>query len=389
MFWMGEFTERTTRMKTSKQLYNELQNLKKSVSDAVDAGNLDEAHRIEGEIRALDRQIEETLNYEDEERERSAKNLINGDNKTLGEKVLGAEASFRGIDVGFEAKVNIKDAVSGLDTPQIYKRDLPSPVAPPTGFLSTIPKGQTDGDEHFFLTPTLTNNAATWTSGNKPESAIDWEEATAPIETVAHHMPILKQTARRYKQLENIVGSSLMLGLDLVADYKALRGNNSNGITGVIETDGVLLHTKKDGKNIKDTIQSMKRKVHTSSGLIPNYVCMSPYALEELNQTKDKNGNYLFKDLSAGDKVCGLTIVEDINMTTANGKESVLVYYAQGASWDIADQEEVTVGLVGNQFIQNAYTLLAEFTAALRVETPAAFCYCGDLGIAAEAVDSE
>ena len=376
-------------MKTSKQLWNERATLVKAIDEAVIADNLDEARRCEGELRALDRQIEDTISFEDDERARAAKNPVGSEKQTFGEKVLGAENAFRGIDVGFEAKVDIKDAVSGLDTPQIYKRDLPGPVAPPTGFLSTLPKGKTDGDEHFFLTPELTNNAATWTSGNKPESAIEWEEATAPIETVAHHMPILKQTARRYKQLENIIGSSLMLGLDLVADYKALRGKNSNGITGVTETDGILLHTMQQGKNIKDTIQTMARKVRVSSGLAANYVCLSPRAIEELQQTKDEEGRYLFPDIANGGKVNGLTIVEDINMTTADGKETALVYYAQGASWDIADQEEVTVGLVGNQFIQNAYTLLAEFTAALAVQIPAAFCYCGDLGIAADAIDSE
>ena len=43
------------------------------------------------------------------------------------------------------------------------------------------------------------------------------------------------------------------------------------------------------------------------------------------------------------------------------------------------------MGLTGSQFIQNAYTLLAELTACLRVDNPAAFCYCDDLGIVAEA----
>ena len=68
-----------------------------------------------------------------------------------------------------------------------------------------------------------------------------------------------------------------------------------------------------------------------------------------------------------------------------NPAESALVYYAGGASWDIADPQEVTVGLINSQLIQNEYTILAELTAALRVDMPAAFCYCGNLGIEVEA----
>ena len=69
---------------------------------------------------------------------------------------------------------------------------------------------------------------------------------------------------------------------------------------------------------------------------------------------------------------------------SATTKETALVYYAGGASWDIADPQEVAIGLTNSQFIQNEYTVLAELTAALRVDNPAAFCYCSDIGLTAE-----
>lgn len=378
----------------SKQLWNKRTKLVASMNEAAGAENFDEAHRIEGEIRALDAIIAQVLDEEENARAAHASHIIAKDKTTLGERIFGARAEFRGLEPGFKTRIAVKDAVSGLPTPQIYKRDLPSPIAPPTGFLATLPKGTTDGDEHFFKTPVLTNNAAGWTSGNKPESALVWTEATALIETIAHWIPIKKQTANRYGQLEGIVSNSLMLGLDLKCNEYALRGSNSSGIVGVTNTTGILTHALRAasaGKNLKDELVTMARKVRVATGIAPNYVCLSPYAIEELAQAKDDEGRYLFPDIHPGGSVGGMTLVEDVNMTHTTGtgqsavtKETALVYYAGGATWDIADQEEVTIGLTNSQFIQNEYTVLAELTATLRVDMPAAFCYCSDLGLTAE-----
>lgn len=375
----------------SKQLWNKRTGLVEAMNEAAKAENMDEAHRLEGEIRALDQVIAAVVEEEDAAREALASNAIVRENATLGEKLFGAKAEFAGLHPGFKGHAPVKDAVSGLPTPQIYRRDLPAPVAPPTGFLATLPKGTTDGDEHFFKTPVLTNNAAGWTTGNKPESALAWTEATALLETIAHWIPIKKQTANRYAQLESIVANSLMLGLDLKCDELALRGSNSSGIVGVTNTTGILTHTKAAGKNLKDTFMAMKRKVRVATGVAAGYVCLSPYAIEELSEEKDDNGNYLFPEIANGGTIGGLVVVEDVNMTYTTGtgqsavtKESALVYYNGGASFDIADPEEVVIGLINSQLIQNEYTLLAELTAALRVEMPGAFCYCADLGIAAE-----
>lgn len=382
----------------SKQLWNKRTALVTAMDEAATADNMDEAHRLEGEIRALDAIIAQVIEDEDAARAAMASHPITAETATLGEKLFGARAQFKGIEPGFKTTVPVKDAVSGLPTPQIYRRDLPSPVAPPTGFLGTLLKGTTDGDEHFFKTPVLTNAAAGWTSGNKPESALEWTEGVAHIETIAHWIPIKKQTANRYSQLESIVANSLMLGLDLKSNEYALRGSNSSGIVGVTNTSGILTHAistpsgdAQHDKNLKDEITTMARKVRVASGIAPGYVCLSPYAIEYFSQLKDTIGRYLFPDIANGGKIGGLTVVEDVNMTytTTSGnssvtKETALVYYAGGASWDIADDEEVAIGLVNSQFIQNEYTVLAELTAALRVDMPAAFCYCSDLGITAE-----
>lgn len=371
----------------SKQLWNKRTSLVQAMNEAA-KDNMDEAHRIEGEIRALDIVIAQVIDEEDAARAAGATHAINTDKATFAEKLFGPKAQFNGVHPGFKASAPVKDAVTGLPTPQIYRRDLPSPVAPPTGFLATIAHGTTEGDEHFFKTPVLTNKAAGWTTGDKPESTLEWSEGTALLETIAHWIPIKKQTANRYSTLESIVSGSLMMGLDLKCDEYALRGSNSSGIVGVTNTAGILTHTKASGKNLKDTFAAMKRKVRVATGIAPGYVCLSPYAIEELSEEKDSTGRYLFPDIANGGTIAGLVVVEDVNMTVTGetaSTESALVYYGGGASFDVADPEEVTIGLTNSQFIQNEYTVLGELTAALRVDMPGAFCYCADLGIKAEA----
>lgn len=372
-------------MPNSKQLWAK----RKAVADQMSAfmaeDNTDEALKCEGELRAIDERIQDALDQEEAARNAALENTVGTHKATLAEELLGSRENFKGIEAGFQKRVSVENAVSGLDTPQIYKLDLPSPVAPPSGFLATLPKGTTDGDEHFFTTPVLDNKAAGWTTGNKPESGLTWDDAVAHIETIAHWMPIKRQTAKRYTQLESIVRSSLMLGLDLKCDYMAIRADNSSGIVGIANTEGILEHTMVQGKNLKDTFAAMKRKVRVATGIAPTHVCISPYALEELSELKDSTGRYLFPDIANGGTIAGLIVVEDVNMTDATTeKETALVYNPMGARWDIADPQEVLIGLKDSQLIQNEYTLLAELTAALAVENPPMFCYCADLGLTIE-----
>lgn len=368
---------------TIQELWARRRELANSVNDLITNGDHDEALRVDGQIREIDEEITRATAEQERERNAAAENLIT-EQRTFAEAVFGPQANFEGINPGFEGRGPIRDAISGLPTPQIYHTDLPSPVAPPTGFLATLAHGTTDGDEHFFEAPVLDNKAAEWVSGKKAESALKWTEATAPLATIAHWMPIKRQTARRYRQLESIVANALLMGLDLKADSIVLTNEQTDtGITGILKYAGTLQHTKIAEKNLKDTFAAMKRKVRVASGVPATHVCISPYAIEELSEEKDQVGRYLFPDIGAGGTIAGLTVVEDVNMT--GEKEMALVYYSAGATFNIADPQEVTIGLKDSQLIENEYTLLAEMTANLRVDMPAAFCVCSDIGLEIEA----
>lgn len=316
----------------------------------------------------------------------------------LAAALFGPAGAFNGIAEGWRASVPAalarqagyaaRNAVSGLTTPQIYSTELPQTFAPPMGFLDTIAQGTTDGDEHYFQAPTFTNAAAGWTSGNKPESGLAWTQATALLEVIAHYMPIEKQTARRYRTLESTVANTLMLGLEMKKDAFAVAGSNSSGIVGALNQAGVQTYTQQTSgtmadTNLYDIAVEMSRLVRVNSGLPATHFAAPSSLLTTLRKAKGNDGHYLYPEIVNDGKLNGLPIVEDENLsvtTTSNGatttRNYVGCYFGGAATWNVADPDEVTVGLIGNQFIQNAYTLLAEGTYSLKVPFPKAFCFC-------------
>lgn len=361
---------------------------------AIDAGDKEKAIKLGGMVDAYRSEFEAEVAVVNAENERllaSAAAKAKAEPQTFAERLLGARDEFRGIAPGFQR--TISNAATSLPVPSEVDYSLPDAVRPPIGFLDTLPKGIANGTQTYFKQPTFTNAADAWTTGTKPESAIAWEQATALAETIAHWIPIAKQTANRYDELDSSTRNHLLLGLELVKNAKALRGSNSNGIVGVVNQSGILTHTRRTSDpdiNLRDELQTMRRKVRVASGFAPNYMALSPYAIEKIQQMKDNEGRYLFEDFEgAGDTLVGMRVVEDVNMTipgtgSTAATESAIVYFNFGAEWDVLDNDEITVGLVDKQLIQNQYTLLAEGTYSLKVPVPAAFCYCADLGIAAE-----
>lgn len=370
----------------SRQIFAKINELKAKQAEAIADSKTDDAMKIQGEIDAYNAMLGDAL--EAEAKINSPKPVASDKPKTLGEQLFGARDSFKGISEGWEGTV--RAAVTGLSTPETTDTDLASAAMKPTGFIATLMESATNASETYYEEPAFTNNAAGWASGNKPESALDFPEATANLETVAHWIPVKKQMANRFSELEDAVADSLLVGLAMKNDYLALRGNNSNGIVGIVNNSHIQTYTytsseKSAGVNIKDVIGRMATKVRVMTGLPATHVALSPAAIQALREAKDDNGQYLFPDIDNG-RIDGLTIVEDINMqvvTTSEGSttvtETCLVYNDRSARVKVADGQEITVGYANSQFIQNEKTLLAENTWLLKVPRPKGFCYCADL----------
>lgn len=384
------------------ELQNRIVSLEGELSAITSSGEVspDDALRaasIEGRLsEARDQLVAEAARVQAENERLAAEAAANSAEiaHDLAHAVLGAADSFGGIEPGWRAAVPYdllrlanmaaRNSVSGLTTPQIYSTDLPAPPAPPMGFLDVIPHGRVDGDEHYFQAPALTNNAAAWASGSKAETNIEWTAATALLEVIAHHMPIAKQTARRYRTLESTIANALMLGLEIAKNGHAVAGTNSSGIKGIINQTGVLTYTQQTSGTMADTnaydvAVEMAQRVRDSSGFAADFVMMPPAVVTALKKAKGTDGHYQYPEIVHDNKLDGMQIVVDHNLTSTSGSPAVttlrmVVGFSGGCSFNTADEDEVTIGLVSNQFIQNAYTLLAEGTHAFKVPFPKAFC---------------
>lgn len=282
------------------------------------------------------------------------------------ERILGPKDAFTGIEPGWK----VSASTEGLGTNPV-KTDptLPGPAVPPMGVLATLPQARTDADEHYFQQGTLYNLAAAWTTGSKAESTMAWTPAVAHLETIAHYIPVPKIAARRYSSLESTISGALLLGLEMAKDSHVINGNNESGIIGLANTTGVQERAVAEGENIYDAIVQAATLVRTSSGFAPDCVAMTPAQFAGIKTAKATgDGHYLFAEMVQNGTIDGLRVVID------NYATNPMVYFSGAAQFLVADPDEVTIGLIDKQFVQNQFTLLAEGTYALKVPFPKAVC---------------
>ena len=303
---------------------------------------------------------------------------------TFIERILGPKDSFTGLTPGWKATVDTSYAPASLPIPEKYDTNLPGAVRLPAGIVTTLPQARTNEAEHYFQQPAFDNKAAAWTSGNKAQSGIEWPLAVANLETIAHYIPVPKLAVRRYGNLESTISGALLMGLEQVKDAHVVLGSNASGIVGLANQTGIQTYTMAQTDNIYDAIVKMAAKVRVKSGFAPDCVAMPTSVWAAIKTAKGQDGHYLYEETVRGGTIDGLRVVIDENLAVASGggatiTNGIMVYFSGAAQFLVADPDEVTIGLTDKQFIQNAYTLLAEGTYALKVPIPAGFCYCSSV----------
>lgn len=379
-------------MDSSITWYNRIRALRKE-QEAVPANakNRDEQlFTIQGRIVEAETQLANALQQEG--KARGSMQVVRGaDNgSAFAQQALGARSEFTGIHPGFRAAITIPAA------PAVGDPAVPGFPDYPRGFIDTLTQAPTEGSVTYLRRGAKLNAAAQWADGDgdKAESNYTWEEATAPLGWIAHHTPIAKTQASDYGQLDSIIRTEMMIGLAQAKSREALVGTNSSGIVGVTNTAGVQTYDPsvngKAGDTVYDTIRRMATLVTVTSGFAPTHVAMSPMVHEALDPLKGEDEHYLA--VTAGGQAWNLEIVVDVNLTMVDEADTVhngvIVYAPAGATWYTKEMDNVELGLVDDQFIKNAYTLLAEGRYALAVKYPDAFCYCEDAIAAVPAASS-
>lgn len=256
-----------------------------------------------------------------------------------------------------------------------------------------ITVGQTDSDALIYFRETaFTNNAAAVgessamdaTSGLKPESALTFNQVVDGVATIAHWIPITKQTLWNAPELRSYIEGRLIDGLNLEENDQLLNGNGTgDNLTGLLNVTGVqaldaayftanaVNDTGTDNENFNRVLRG-RTMVSTVGRAQANFVVLNPVDHETFMASTDAQQQYFGAGPFAAGNVptlWGMRAVVNENITAG----SVLV--GDGRQAMILDrmQATITAGWADKDFIQNRLRLLAEKRVGLAVFRPQAF----------------
>jgi HK97 family phage major capsid protein len=244
----------------------------------------------------------------------------------------------------------------------------------------------------YFREDVFTNNAApvleatatTGSTGLKPESAISFDEETAGMHTIAHWIPITKQTEWAAPEMRSYIDGRLLDGLQLAEDEQLLLGDGSSpNMTGLLETSDIQeldnsYFTGEPTQNAStdaepfDRLARAKRMIADVGRARANFIVINPEDDEFFQTVMDANGHYYAGgpfNAGTAQTIWGLRKVVNEHMPQG---QALVGDGRQAQIWDRMTAR-ISVGLVNDQFIRNMKTVLAEKRVGLAVYRPKAF----------------
>jgi HK97 family phage major capsid protein len=239
--------------------------------------------------------------------------------------------------------------------------------------------------EYFRMTG-FTNNASSVAErsgsafGVKPQSGFTFAGAQAPVRTLAHWEAAHRNVLADEPQLRSIIDNELMYGLRLQEDEQILNGDGAGeNLEGVLQTTGIQTYDWSAGATlpVPDTKADAIRRAATLAFLAyyePTGVVLHPNDWEDIELTKDSNGQYLVAvsvAMGGEPRIWRIPVVE----TPAIAEGTALVG-AFGTGAQLYDREQASIRISEQHadfFVRNAIVVLAEQRLALAVKRPEAF----------------
>jgi HK97 family phage major capsid protein len=212
-------------------------------------------------------------------------------------------------------------------------------------------------------------------SGAKPESALTLAVVSAPVETIAHLIPVTRRAAADAGQIMQLVNAFLLYGLAEEVEDQILNGDgNSPNIDGILQTNGISTvgSAGTDLDAIVDAIRTIRADRREPNAMVihPNDWYSTGFLL-----AKDSAGNYLIGDPRASlDQLMSLWGLRVV-VTPAMTENTALVGdFSQAV---VADRQQSTIYVSDSHkdwFGRNILAVLAETRLALGVLDVDAFC---------------
>lgn len=234
----------------------------------------------------------------------------------------------------------------------------------------------TESSVKYMEETTFTNNAAAVAeNAAKPESALAWTERTAPVEVIAHYIPVTEQILRYESRMRSMIDNRLVVMLELAEENALLNGNGTPPqIMGFYNKPSVQTQSGA-GIEIVEAIYKAFTKVRSTGFAEPDAVVIHPNDWEavRLMRADGATGVYLFGNPSeAGpETIWG----KQTAITTAATENTALtgdfgLYSELFRNGGI----RVEVDRINDDFIKNKLTVRAEEYITLAIYRATAFC---------------
>ena len=243
--------------------------------------------------------------------------------------------------------------------------------------------------EYFRMTG-FTNMAATVAERNggnsafasKNQSGFTFVGEQAPVRTLAHWEAAHRNVLADEPQLRSIIDNELMYGLRLAEDDQILNGDgNGENLRGILASD-IQTYNWSDGlyganPGGSDTKADALRRAATLAFRAyyePTGIILNPNDWEDIELTKDGNGQYLVAvsvAMGGEPKIWRIPVVETPAIT-----EGTALVGAFGTGAQLYDREQASIRVSEQHadfFVRNAIVVLAEQRLALAVKRPEAF----------------
>jgi len=230
----------------------------------------------------------------------------------------------------------------------------------------------------------FTNAAAPVAEGTiKPQSELQFEEATATVRTIAHWMRASVQVLADAPALRSIIDQRLRYGLALAEEAQLLNGSGTGqNLLGLVTaaTAYSAAFTPVSATAI-DQLRLAALQVSLAEYSASGFV-LNPIDWARIELTKDAEGRYLIGNPQGtiSPSLWGLPVVATQAMTVDKFLTGAFNLGAQ-----IFDRQDATVEVSTedqDNFVKNKVTIRAEERLALAIYRPQAFVY-GDLGFVA------
>ena len=379
--------EHETKLQATFQKYEDDLKNHGAVSEATKADLKKMAEDYTGMRNDVDKILQSQTKFLDDKPKR----------KTPGGEFVGSDefkkAALAGGDVRiskkFDSPVFLKNTILGEGgSPQdpesviVQRHEVPGIV--PGAFrmlslLDVLPMGITASNlVHYTRELTFTNSAAETAEGvTKPESSLTFEDASAPVRTIAHWLKVSKQVMDDAPALQSYIDQRLRYGVRLRFEQQLLAGTGvSPLLSGLIgDTNNHTALAAVSGEINFDAANRAKYAV-VSADYMPDAYLINPADWGNMERKKDGAGRY-FGDQGvinylAGGLIPTLWGLPVILSNSVPAGQFVAISLASMMAW-LRQEATVTIHDQDTDNVQkNLLTIRGEMRAAFTVFRPAA-----------------